>query len=207
MLLRDSRMEKLKNILIEMGFSNEIHFYSYKKDGGFFHKVEIPLEYFPEKFSDFKNYIAQNLYLMSIELDEAEDTYNIKYVTFTNDFKNLSTDYILTNNIRYYIDVFNNNKKSALNKDTINNRYFFNTNCVNADTNSFKSTLETILNKQFEEFNIVPTVANNSDLTAINVELEKLNEEVVNLNKRLLDVQRKRIKIITQKLKVNYDFA
>lgn len=190
-----------------MGFSDEIHFYSYKKDGGFFHKVEIPLKYFPEKFSDFKNYIEQTQFLMSIELDEAEDTYNIKYVTFPNDFKDLSTDYILTNNIRYYIDVFNRNKKSALYEDTINNRYFFKTNCVIADTSTFKSTLETILNKQFEEFNIVPTVANNSDVTAINVELEKLNEEVVNLNKKLLDVQRKRIKIITQKLKVNYDFV
>lgn len=190
-----------------MGFSDEIHFYSYKKDGGFFHKVEIPLKYFPEKFSDFKNYIAQTLFLMSIELDEAADTYNIKYVTFTNYFKDLSSDYISTTNIRYYIDVFNNNKKSVYNGDTLSYRGFFNTNCVIADTSKFKSTLETILNKQFEEFNIVPTVANNSDVTAIDVELEKLNEEAVNLNKKLLDVQRKRIKIITQKLKVNYDFV
>ena len=190
-----------------MGFSNEIHFYSYKKDDGFFHKVEIPLRYFSEKFSNFKNYIAQNLYLMSIELDEAEDTYNIKYVTFTNEFKDLSADFIVTNNIRYYIDVFNRNKKSALNEDTIHNRYFFKTNYVNAYSDTIKSTLETILNKQFEEFNIVPTVANNSDVTAIDVELEKLNEEVVNLNKKLLEVQIKRIKIITQKLKVNYDFV
>ena len=88
-----------------MGFSDKIRFHSYKKDGGFFHKVEIPLEYFPEKFNEFEYYISPNLYLMSIELDEAEDAYVIKYATFTDYFKNISTDYISTNNIRYYISV------------------------------------------------------------------------------------------------------
>lgn len=190
-----------------MGFSDKIHFYTYKKDDGFFHKVEIPLKYFPEKFNEFEYYISPNLYLMSIELDEAEDTYDIKYVTFTDYFKNISTDYIATNNIRYYISVFTSNKKSTYNTDTLNSRSFFNTNCINTDTSKFKSTLETILNKQFDEFNIVPTVANNSDVTAIDLELEKLNEEVIKLNDKLLEAQRKKLKIIAQKLKVNYDFV
>lgn len=87
--------------------------------------------------------------------------------------------------------VFTSNKKSTYNTDTLNSRSFFNTNCINTDTNKFKSTLETILNKQFEEFNIVPTVANNSDVTAIDLELEKLNEEVIKLNDKLLEAQRK----------------
>lgn len=190
-----------------MGFSDKIRFHSYKKDGRFFDKVEIPLYCFPEKFNDFRNYIFQDIYLMSIELDETKETYDIKYVTFTNEFKDLSVDLVFTNNIRYYINVFNNNKKSIYNIDTINHRGFFNSNCINADSNSFKSTLETILNKQFEEFNIVPTVANNSDVAAVDLELEKLNKEALKINEKLLEVKRKKLKIIKQKLKVNYDFV
>ena len=206
MPLRDSRMEKFKNMLIEMGFSDKIHFHSYE-NCGFFHKIEIPLEYFPKKFKDFKNYIAQNLYLMSIVLDETKDTYDIKYVTFSNDFKDLTTDFFNSTNIRYYIDVFNCNKKSKNSKETLSYRGFFKTYCINTDGKTFKSTLEMILNKQFEEFNIVPIVANNSDITDIDLELEKLNEEAVKLNKRLSEAQRKKQNIIKQKLKVNYDFV